>query len=548
MPIATLAPQLWFFETYDDGKPIVGGLVASFLAGTVDTPTPTFADKDLLVPNSNPIVLDASGRAIARLDPSKAYKFVVMTPQGVVLRTVDHVGPVAPFTSDLDIQGVAGENLAANDCVYLSGGDGGTIPGRWYKTNATVVAKSTGANLIAMVPYGMLNAQTGSIRIQGRLTDFSGLTPGAPHYVSTIPGAITAIAPANRKFVGVAESSTTLVFTPTQSFLQGDIACATLTTSGNVTVGGTLGVTGGTTLSQLTVTGPATITGPVAVTGGLTAGLLSTPQLMVTGSGPHRLGSQTEHVSRGVTATLSAGGSASFVDLVRLAGILESINSGTECAALRIGEPSGGELGFTATANMLSAAGLMIRGSAFAKNGTGVVTTAASLYVQDAPTFGTKNYALWVADGTTFLGGPLHERGRQAAMGEWIPVPYLAADFTASSGQWLVEFGDVRQFAYMLVGQTMTVAFSIVSTTCIGAGNELRIKIPGGFTAAAGGYMGALHVAGTENGPALGFSVTRDIGQAGGAGLIACFKANLTAWTDSADGTTLNGSITFKVQ
>ena len=547
MPIATLAPSLYLYETYDDGAPIVGGLVSTFLAGTT-TPTPTFADKDLLVPNTNPVVLDASGRVVIRLDPSKAYKFEIKTPQGVVVRTVDHVGPVAPYTSDLDILGVAGENLAANDGVYLSGGDGGTIPGRWYKTDADVVAKSTGANLVAMVPNAFLTGQTGAIRIQGRLTGFSGLTPGAPHYVSTIAGAVTAVAPANRKFMGVAESASTLVFTPTQSFLQGDIHCATLTTTSNVTVGGTLGVTGGTTLSQLTVTGPATITGPVAITGGLTAGLLSTPQLMVTGGGPHRLGTQSEHLSRGLTLTVSAGTSASFIDLVRIAGALESVSSGTECAALRIGEPAGGEVGFSAPANILSAAGLMIRGSAFVKSGAGVVTTAASLYVQDAPTFGTNNYALWVADGTTFLGGPLHERGRTMALGDWVPVPYLAADFTVNSGQWLVEFGDVRQFTYMLVGKTITVAFSIVSTTCIAAGNELRIKIPGGFIAAAGGYMGALHIAGTENGPALGFCVTRDVGQAGGAGLIACFKANLAAWTDSADGTTLNGSITFKIQ
>ena len=82
--------------------------------------------------------------------------------------------------------------------------------------------------------------------------------------------------------------------------------------------------------------------------------------------------------------------------------------------------------------------------------------------------------------------GAITERGRSTPLGEWINVPYSAANFSANTGTWTVEAADLQAFRYTLIGKTMSVAFRIAATSLSSAATWLTIRIPGGFTAAAG--------------------------------------------------------------
>jgi hypothetical protein len=58
------------------------------------------------------------------------------------------------------------------------------------------------------------NGAEGTFRLSGRMEGFSGLTPGADYYLSATAGAITATAPANARYVGRADSISSLIITP----------------------------------------------------------------------------------------------------------------------------------------------------------------------------------------------------------------------------------------------------------------------------------------------------------------------------------------------
>lgn len=142
--------------------------------------------------------------------------------------------------------------------------------------------------------------------------------------------------------------------------------------------------------------------------------------------------------------------------------------------------------------------------------------------------------------------GTITERGRANAMGDWINVPYNASDYsTNSAATWVPDAGDLRTFRYMMVGKTMTIVFSFVTTTVAGtpAPAQLRFKIPGGYTVA---YQ------------TTAFAQIYDA--ASGAWQIGCVTANqglnyllltkinlVTTFTVAADAIYAYGEITFEV-
>lgn len=67
----------------------------------------------------------------------------------------------------------------------------------------------------------------------------------------------------------------------------------------------------------------------------------------------------------------------------------------------------------------------------------------------------------------------------------WTSEAFSAGAFTANgAGTWTVASGDVTTLAYEKIGKVMTVSFLIVTSTVGGTpSTELRITIPGGFTA-----------------------------------------------------------------
>ncbi len=81
---------------------------------------------------------------------------------------------------------------------------------------------------------------------------------------------------------------------------------------------------------------------------------------------------------------------------------------------------------------------------------------------------------------TITASGSVSERGRTIAMGEWIPIPFIAANFTASGSMiWTVAATNVTALKYMLVGKTCFVLFNLVQTSVGGTlNNALRIALP----------------------------------------------------------------------
>ena len=73
-----------------------GGFIFTYEAGT-STPQATYTDSDLLVPNTNPIVLDSDGQCTMYLTPTPALKIDVQDSDGVSLPgfPVDDVSPAA---------------------------------------------------------------------------------------------------------------------------------------------------------------------------------------------------------------------------------------------------------------------------------------------------------------------------------------------------------------------------------------------------------------------------------------------------------------------
>lgn len=86
---ANLAPYIFPQQLDNNGDPLVGGKIYSYMAGTT-TPLATFADESGSEPNANPVVLDSAGRYEMWLK-DHYYKFVLTDADDVVIKTIDRV-------------------------------------------------------------------------------------------------------------------------------------------------------------------------------------------------------------------------------------------------------------------------------------------------------------------------------------------------------------------------------------------------------------------------------------------------------------------------
>lgn len=205
MATGTYAPNPVFTGLSDTGVPLAGGLLYTYSAGTT-TPLATYSDVGLTVANANPIVLDAAGRATIFL-LSSSYKWILKTSAGVTVWTRDNIGAVPTNNIDTDVAGTAGAALTATQVAYLD-------TSSWKLGDASATASST-TPPIGFVVSDTANGAAGTFRIAGRMTGFSGLTPGSDYYISSsTPGAITATAPSNARYVGRADSISSLIITP----------------------------------------------------------------------------------------------------------------------------------------------------------------------------------------------------------------------------------------------------------------------------------------------------------------------------------------------
>jgi hypothetical protein len=124
----TLAPcgPIQYFD--DDGRPVAGGFLETYLADTSD-PEPTFQDSALLVPNDNPITLDGAGRAVIFL-AAKAYKFILKDINGAVIWSIPRVPSTALGQAQLGVvifNFLGAADSPISDTTYPSGSGYSTL-------------------------------------------------------------------------------------------------------------------------------------------------------------------------------------------------------------------------------------------------------------------------------------------------------------------------------------------------------------------------------------------------------------------------------------
>jgi hypothetical protein len=90
-----------FFD--DNGNPLAGGFIHSYAAGTT-TPQATFTTSLGNIQNSNPIVLDATGRTPDEiwLTEAQVYKFAVYTSSNVLIGTYDNIPGINDVKNQID--------------------------------------------------------------------------------------------------------------------------------------------------------------------------------------------------------------------------------------------------------------------------------------------------------------------------------------------------------------------------------------------------------------------------------------------------------------
>src|SRR5688572_28573386 len=138
MPAAVM--PAWRQQFCDNnGDPLASGTIETYESGT-STPLAVYSDSALTVSAGTTITLNSagfptvSGSEVTLYLLPQAYRFILKNAAGTTLRTVDNVYAVQAASSvNLDITGVAGEALDANDAAYQSDGSGGLTAGRWYK-------------------------------------------------------------------------------------------------------------------------------------------------------------------------------------------------------------------------------------------------------------------------------------------------------------------------------------------------------------------------------------------------------------------------------
>lgn len=87
--VGVIATYPLFHGFYPDGRPLIGGLLHTYQAGT-STPAAAYHDAAATQPWTNPIVLDDRGEALVHVTQAMLWR--LEDPTGVQLWTVDNIG------------------------------------------------------------------------------------------------------------------------------------------------------------------------------------------------------------------------------------------------------------------------------------------------------------------------------------------------------------------------------------------------------------------------------------------------------------------------
>lgn len=91
----TIAPPPWFVGLDETGRPLAGGKLYTYAALT-GRPLPVYRDPELTEPHTNPVILDAAGRAVIYLLP-QAYRWELRTADDRLVYPATIVHPIPPL-------------------------------------------------------------------------------------------------------------------------------------------------------------------------------------------------------------------------------------------------------------------------------------------------------------------------------------------------------------------------------------------------------------------------------------------------------------------
>lgn len=496
-----LAGSLFYTSLDNNGELAPGSTLTFYKSGTT-TPTTVYLDAGLAVPASNPVVTDANGRCVLYLDPTVALKVVIATASGIGIETIDPVNAVAPASNVFSVttygtkgDGNADDTAAIQSAIAAASVSGGIVyfpPGTYKISSALSVATS---NVILQGAGRLLSIISASNATQD-LIDISGNTENSVYDLG-LTASVTKTAGSAIQIAGAVGAD------------NGQSHFARLTITGSQYKG--LNFTAArifwvedcvfTDCQQFSigVQSPATYGTGVIRHNYCLAQTTATPVL----------GHIYQHTGGGLQIIenqliLVAGASTSGINI------------------------DGGSLGWVD--------GNVINGSV-AASGTGIIIASGAATIRVGPNNTYQNQANLAARVSNASTTSVLE-------GEWINPAFAAGNYVGNGSQtWTVTSGEQTTLQYQRTEpKTLTVVFDVSLTTVGGAANtDLRITIPGGFTAAA--TVANAFVYFDNN--------TMGIGQAevdSGTTYIRLLKQAYANWSASTNLTSVYGIITFPIQ
>jgi len=107
------------------------------------------------------------------------------------------------------IAGESGDTIEAGEVVYLNGTSG------WTLADASTTGPISGIIGIMVAPQDAVDGDEGiSVCVKGRVTGYSGMTPGALHFISDTAGEVATAAGTKTRHIGYAVDATTVYVDP----------------------------------------------------------------------------------------------------------------------------------------------------------------------------------------------------------------------------------------------------------------------------------------------------------------------------------------------
>lgn len=194
-------PRLQFLN--NDGKPLVGGKLFTYSAGT-STKLATYTDSGGGTPNSNPVILDFRGEANIWIPPNVPYKYVLAPPNdtdppGSPIWTVDNIVNSQLLTLYAGVDtGIANSYILTFSASFTAYEDGIIL--YWIPSNTNTGSSTLNVNGLGQVaivnpdgsalgPGQVIADQITTVAVQGG--EFILLSASVQYAIGAFTGTIT---------------------------------------------------------------------------------------------------------------------------------------------------------------------------------------------------------------------------------------------------------------------------------------------------------------------------------------------------------------------